>query len=113
VTTAEGQKLVIDGPMDGLPSILFDALFVPGGAQAVALLEKSGDARHYLLEAYKHLKPIAVLGAARPLLTSLNLTPDAGLLEGDDVDAVFGAFVQALGQHRVWDREAAAKAVPA
>ncbi|WP_301358771.1 catalase HPII [Stutzerimonas nitrititolerans] len=113
VTTAEGQKLVIDGPMDGLPSILFDALFVPGGAQAVALLEKSGDARHYLLEAYKHLKPIAVLGDARRMLAPLQLQADAGLLEGDSVDAVFDPFVQALAQHRIWAREAAAKAVPA
>lgn len=113
VTTAEGQKLVIDGPMDGLPSILFDALFVPGGAQAVAMLEKSGDARHYLLEAYKHLKPIAVLGDARRMLAPLQLQADAGLLEGDSVDAVFDPFVQALAQHRIWAREAAAKAVPA
>ncbi len=113
VTTAEGQKLVIDGPMDGLPSILFDALFVPGGAQAVELLEKSGDARHYLLEAYKHLKPIAVLGDARRMLAPLQLQADAGLLEGDSVDAVFDPFVQALAQHRIWTREAAAKAVPA
>jgi len=66
-----------------------------------------------VLEAYKHLKPIVVLGAARPLLASLNLTSDAGLLEGDDVDALFGNFVQALGQHRVWAREAAAAAIPA
>ena len=71
-----------------------------------AAMAKSGEAKHYLLEAYKHLKPIVVLGAARPLLASLNLTADSGLLEGDDVDAVFGNFAQALGQHRVWAREA-------
>ena len=113
VKTAEGKLLVVDAAMDGMPSVMFDAVFVPGGADATAAMAQFGEARHYLLEAYKHLKPVVMLGAARPLLTSLNLLPDAGLLEGDDVDAVFGAFAQALGQHRVWDREATAKAVPA
>ncbi len=113
VKTADGQMLAVDAAMDGMPSVMFDAVFVPGGADAAAAMAKSGEAKHYLLETYKHLKPIVVLGAARPLLASLNLTPDAGLLEGDDVDGVFGNFAQALGQHRVWAREAAAEAIPA
>ncbi len=113
VKTADGQMLPVDAAMDGMPSVMFDAVFVPGGADAAAAMAKSGEAKHYLLETYKHLKPIVVLGAARPLLASLNLTPDAGLLEGDDVDAVFGNFAQALGQHRVWAREAAAATIPA
>jgi len=113
VKTADGKMLPVDAAMDGMPSVMFDAVFVPGGADAAAAMAKSGEAKHYLLEAYKHLKPIVVLGAARPLLASLNLTADNGLLEGDDVDAVFGNFAQALGQHRVWAREAAAEAIPA
>ncbi|MCJ0876717.1 catalase HPII [Pseudomonas sp. JI-2] len=113
VKTADGKMLPVDAAMDGMPSVMFDAVFVPGGADAAAAMAKSGEAKHYLLEAYKHLKPIVVLGAARPLLASLNLTADSGLLEGDDVDAVFGNFAQALGQHRVWAREAAAETVPA
>jgi len=113
VKTADGKMLPVDAAMDGMPSVMFDAVFVPGGADAAAAMAKSGEAKHYLLEAYKHLKPIVVLGAARPLLATLGLQPDAGLLEGDDVDGVFGNFAQALGQHRVWAREAAADAIPA
>ena len=113
VKTSDGQMLVVDAAMDGMPSVMFDAVFVPGGADAAAAMAQSGEAKHYLLEAYKHLKPVVVIGEARPLLASLNLVPDAGLLEGADVDAVFAGFVTALGQHRIWAREAAAKAVPA
>ncbi|MBK3869911.1 catalase HPII [Pseudomonas stutzeri] len=113
VKTGDGQMLPVDAAMDGMPSVMFDAIFIPGGEQAAAAMTKSGEAKHYVLEAYKHLKPIVVLGAARPLLASLALQADAGLLEGDDVDGVFGNFAQALGQHRVWAREAAAEAVPA
>lgn len=113
VKTADGQMLPVDAAMDGMPSVMFDAVFVPGGADAAAAMAKSGEAKHYLLEAYKHLKPVVLLGDARQMLATLNLTSDAGLLEGDDVDAVFGNFVQALGQHRVWAREAAAATIPA
>lgn len=113
VKTADGKLLVVDAAMDGMPSVMFDAVFVPGGADAAAAMAQSGEAKHYLLEAYKHLKPVVVIGEARPLLASLNLVADAGLLEGADVDAVFAGFVTALGQHRIWAREPAAKAVPA
>jgi len=113
VTTADGKQLVTDAAMDGMPSIAFDAVFVPGGAASVEAMSKNGVAKHYLLEAYKHLKPISVLGEARQLLAALALQPDAGLLEGDDVAGVFGNFVQALGQHRIWAREAMAESIPA
>jgi catalase len=115
VKTADGKMLTPDAAMDGMPSIAFDAVFVPGGAQSVQAMAKSGVAKHYLLEAYKHLKPIAVLGDARQLLTALNLPEDAGLVSGDDGDVgtVFTAFALALAQHRVWAREAAAEQVPA
>ena len=113
VKTADGKMLVVDAAMDGMPSVMFDAVFVPGGADAVAAMAQSGEAKHYLLEAYKHLKPVVVTGEARSLLASLSLKADAGLLEGDDVAGVFGKFVQALAKHRIWAREAAAKAVPA
>ncbi len=115
VKTADGKLLKTDAAMDGMPSIAFDGLLVPGGAQSVQAMLQSGEARHYLLEAYKHLKPIAVLGDARQLLSELNLPEDAGLVSGGDGDAkaVFGRFAQALAQHRIWAREAAARQVPA
>lgn len=115
VKAADGTMLTPDAAMDGMPSIAFDAVFVPGGAQSVQAMAKSGVAKHYLLEAYKHLKPIAVLGDARQLLTALNLPEDAGLVTGEDSDVgtVFTAFAQALAQHRIWAREAAAEQVPA
>ncbi|MEC7472121.1 MAG: catalase HPII, partial [Pseudomonadota bacterium] len=57
VKTADGKMLTPDAAMDGMPSIAFDAVFVPGGAQSVQAMAKNGVAKHYLLEAYKHLKP--------------------------------------------------------
>ena len=90
----------------------FDAVFVPGGAKSVKALSEDGVALHYLLEAYKHLKAIAVVGEAKQLLELLKLEVDAGLIVGGDAKAL-KAFVAAIAQHRVWDREPKAKAIPA
>ncbi|MFP0197456.1 catalase HPII [Pseudomonas sp. PHC1] len=113
VKTADGKTLAVDASMEGLPSIAFDAVFVPGGAASVKALSGDGVALHYLLEAYKHLKAIALHGEAKQLLGVLKLETDAGLLEGKDVGALTKPFFAAIGQHRVWAREPKAKAIPA
>lgn len=112
VTTAEGKTLEVDASAEGLPSVAFDAVFVPGGADSVKALSTDGVALHFILEAYKHLKAIAVAGEAKTLLSQLRLDEDAGLLEVSD-SASTEAFFDAIAQHRVWAREPKAKAVPA
>ena len=113
VKTADGKSLPVDASMEGMPSVIFDAVFVPGGAASVKALSGDGVALHYVLEAYKHLKAIALHGEAKQLLDVLKLEADAGLLEGKDVGALTKPFFAAIGQHRVWAREPKAKAVPA
>ncbi|URD42821.1 catalase HPII [Pseudomonas sp. BYT-5] len=112
VTTAEGKALAVDASMEGMPSVMIDGLWVPAGKAALEALGKSGLAKHYLLEAYKHLKPMGMASEGKALLNALGLNEDAGLLLGDDQQAV-DAFVKALEQHRVWAREAVAEAIPA
>lgn len=112
VKTADGKSLPVDASMEGLPSVAFDAVWVPGGAASVKALSGDGVALHYLLEAYKHLKAIGLSPDAKVLIEALKLDEDAGLLVGED-GATFQAFVDAIAQHRVWAREAKAKAVPA
>lgn len=113
VKTADGKALPVDASMEGMPSIAFDAVFVPGGAASIKALSADGVALHYLLEAYKHLKAIALHGDARQLQDLLKLEADAGLLQGADVAALSKPFFAAIGEHRVWAREPKAKAVPA
>ena len=112
VKTAEGNLLAVDASMEGLPSVAFDAVFVPGGAKSVQALSTDGVALHYLLEAYKHLKAIALAGEAKQLLQVLHLEADAGLIVGADAKAL-KAFFAAIAQHRVWAREVKAKGIPA
>ena len=112
VTTAGGQSLAVDASQEGLPSVAFDAVFIPGGAASIKALSGDGVALHYVLEAYKHLKAISFSGEAKELITLLRLEEDAGLLAVSDSKS-FDAFFDAMKQHRVWAREPKAKAVPA
>ncbi|MCY1187762.1 Catalase HPII [compost metagenome] len=104
--------LAVDAAMEGSPSIAFDAVWVAGGQTAVQAMSNNGVALHYLLEAYKHLKAMGGHADAKSLFDNLKLKADAGLLLGND-SKVYQAFIQAIARHRVWDRESAAKAIPA
>jgi len=109
VKAADGKQLPVDASMEGMPSIMFDGIVVPGGKASTDALAASGLARHFLLEGYKHLKAMVL---TKELLGSLGLKEDKGLLLGDEQKTV-DAFVKAVEGHRVWEREAAAEAVPA
>ncbi|MFI7838394.1 catalase HPII [Pseudomonas asiatica] len=109
VMAADGKQLPVDASMEGMPSIMFDGIVVPAGKASTDALAGSGLAKHFLLEGYKHLKALVV---TKELLGSLGLKEDKGLLLGDEQKTV-DAFVKAVEGHRVWEREAAAEAVPA
>jgi catalase len=112
VKTAGGGALAVDASIEGLPSIAFDAVFIPGGAASVKALSGNGVALHYVLEAYKHLKAIAYASDAKSMIDHLRLDADAGLLAVAD-EKSFKPFFEAMKQHRVWAREPKAKAIPA
>ncbi|WP_081803681.1 catalase HPII [Halotalea alkalilenta] len=113
VTGDDGKQLAPDAMLNGLPSVTQDGVIVIGGAKSVEALAGSGQGRYYLLEAYKHLKPIAAIDDADGLLTAAGLpTSEDGISTGD-VDAAFDAFERALAEHRVWSRLAKADAIPA
>lgn len=113
VTTAEGKSLAVDASMEGMPSVAFDAVFVAGGIESVKALSTNGVALHFVLEAYKHLKAIALNGEAKQLLDVLHLQADEGLFVGGSDSKAFKVFFAAIAQHRVWAREPKVKAVPA
>jgi catalase len=112
VRDSAGATRALVGSMAGEPSVTYDAVLVPGGS-SVATLAAQGVARHYLLEAYKHLKPLALLGEASSLAQQLGLQEDPGLLLGAGYADVAGGLRDALLQHRIWAREARAASIPA
>jgi catalase len=111
---ADGMSLEVEISMEGAPSALWDAVIVPGGDAAVAVLAESGHAREFLKDQSRHCKPMLFLGAADSLLdvTGISATlqsgeEDVGLMQFDDDEreAALSAFVGALAAHRHFARE--------
>jgi catalase len=88
-------------------SVMYDAVYVPGGEKSIAALCAEADAIHFLNEAFKHCKAI---GAEADAQTLFDLTYFAGQI-GEDPGIVIGGkntaknFINAVAQHRFWERE--------
>lgn len=129
VKSSSGESVETDRSHITTASVLYDAIFIPGGKD-VSALKTQGDVIHFLNEAYKHCKPIGVTGEAVELFTFTNLVTGVHVATGDAAEAheengivtarsesQLADFVQkfkkAIQQHRHWEREKTSSAVPA
>jgi catalase len=100
-------------------SVLFDAVYIPGGAAAIDALKMEAQAIEFVVDAFKHYKPIAATGAGNDLLDAAGITnakphpeagpdadPTAGVITGGDADAARAAaqLIAGMAQHRHWNR---------
>ncbi|CAJ36024.1 catalase [Methanocella arvoryzae] len=116
-----GGEVMVDKSYETTASVLFDAVFVPGGRESVEALKSQGSAVHFINEAFRHCKPIAATGEGVELLKASSikgvklsgegekgLVSDRGVVtaaETGDFGQFFEAFRKAIAQHRHWDRE--------
>lgn len=110
----DGSQITAMGTFSNTPSVTVDAVIVPCGD--IASIIDNGDAVYYLLEAWKHLKVVGLLGDARQFRQKLiqGSSTDAGLIEADDASGSFvDDFLQQLAAHRVWARDGNVNSVPA
>lgn len=120
LTGADGSAVPVDKTFANSASVVFDAVFVPGGAQSIATLVKQGDARAFVEEAYKHAKTIGTSGEGADLVAASQLGQLLGLKAGANqtqempgllLDSsskpqqVMKNFIKALAQHRHWSRK--------
>ena len=105
-------KVASNGMQKAEPSIAYDAVIVVDGDND-AEVKQDGVTKHYILEAYKHLKPIVFLGTKKNLLEVLQLVQDDGTLTSDDFEQLQDQFKDLIRHHRIWAREKAAEAIPA
>ena len=118
VSTSTGRQLVVDHTFANMPSVMFDAVLIPGGKSSSLTLSGLGDAIHFVLEAYKHCKTICAINSGAQLLGSLGFslaedsqtvqTPASGVIIADARKVLDGQvsqdFIAALALHRHWDR---------
>ncbi|MGI8513956.1 MAG: catalase [Acidimicrobiia bacterium] len=99
VETSTGDLLEPDSTFETMPSVLFDAVVVPDGAEGFRAL---GQPLEFLRDQYRHCKPILFIGSGSELVA------EAGIPTNDQSDWALvqeiGAFIKALGQHRNWER---------
>jgi catalase len=101
---ATGGAVAVDHSLVTMPSVVYDAVFIPGGNASVAILEADGDVVHFVSEAFKHGKAIAAAGQGQDLLHTAGIDPDsAGVVTGAGA-ALARNFIAAIAQHRAWDR---------
>jgi catalase len=119
-----GGELPVDRAFTTMASVLYDAVVVACGPDSVATLSGDGYAMHFLIEAYKHLKPIGAYGAGIDLLRAANIDTrlasesdsDTGVVNDRSVvttraaadelpDEFAEQFAAALAQHRCWERQ--------
>jgi catalase len=111
--SAKGKELAVDHSLLTTSSVLFDAVYVPGGTASVEALQREADAIHFINEAYKHCKAIAATGEGVTLLrasyaaSDLQSGEDSGVVVNTASDArqVTNNFIAAIAQHRHWSRE--------
>ncbi|WP_180120015.1 catalase [Acinetobacter sp. YH12086] len=112
VKSNDGKEIAVDGCQNGEPSVTYDAVVVVDGDNLDEFLN-DGVAKHYVLETFKHLKPIVLLGDKEALIKELNLTKDAALLTSQSFKDVSDQFKTAIQNHRCWDREDKVASIPA
>lgn len=59
---SQGAKVSANHHFEGQRSTLFDAIYIPSGAEHVKALAKNGRVIHWVREAFGHCKPIAAVG---------------------------------------------------
>lgn len=112
VKAVSGEVITSDGMQKAEPSIFYDAVIIADGDNLSTILD-DGITKHYLLEAYKHLKPVVFLGDKQELLDLLCLKPDPGTLMEENFRYVAENLKNLLRNQRVWSREALMQATPA
>ncbi len=70
LTGTKEAEIEADAGFFNTASVLYDAVYVVGGAHSVATLKREAKAIHFINEAYMHCKPIAATGEGIDLLAA-------------------------------------------
>ena len=76
VKLSDGSSVKVDRPAPNAPSVIYDAVFIPGGDGAAAV-GRVGLAVHFVSEAFAHGKPIAAMDGASAVLAKAHVDTNA------------------------------------
>jgi catalase len=85
-------------------SVMYDAVYVPGGKESVGMLQADYEVRHFVREAYNHGKAIAASGEGGELLSAAGIASAPGVVNEKKESDVAQSFIDAISRHRHWNR---------
>jgi catalase len=114
VAVANGDPIEVEISVEAGPGVLYDAVVLPDGDEAIKAL-RCGQVGEFLMEQYRHCKPILALGQSASLLDDLGIA-HVDATDGDGSASVLSVkigahdkgvarFIKALAQHRDYARE--------
>ncbi|MDQ0861354.1 catalase [Bacillus sp. V2I10] len=104
----DGHELEVDHTFLTSDSVLFDSIYVAGGAKSRDLLLQKKEAIAFLKEGFSHFKAIGAAYEAAEILEAAGIGNGSGVVVAEDAEkaATFSdAFIAAAAEHRHWDRE--------
>jgi catalase len=119
ISSKDGQEIEVTHTFLTSASVLFDAIYVPGGAQSIDALKMDPEVLNFINEAFRHYKPIAASGEGIDMLMQSGLkgvglsqsngkvSAEAGIVtsrEASDMEAFSKSFLDAIKEHRHWMR---------
>lgn len=123
LSSSDSHQLEVQENYYTTASVLYDAIYIPGGQQSIASLMTHGDALNFINEAFKHCKAIGASNEGVDMLMECNLG-EISLAGSSDGSQIFsdagvvtvrntgqmrefaGEFIEAVAQHRHWSRGA-------
>lgn len=118
IKSSDGKEVKVDKSSLTADSVMYDAVFIPGGKESVETLMRQGDMVYFINEAFNHYKTIAAVGEGVDLLNATDMkdmlstnqgksAAEMGIVtatDGGNLSAFNKDFIKAMAQHRHWKR---------
>lgn len=110
IAAEKGAPVKVDKNLRTVASVLYDAVYVPGGKKSIDALSNEADAIHFVDQAYKHCKAISVDADTEAFIAKTSIgsllkeqKQLPGFISGDG--GLPKQFIKAIASHRFWERE--------
>lgn len=130
ITSVSGEQMEVNKSYTTGGSIMFDAVYVPGGRQSAGDLLSQGNALHFVNEAFKHGKAVGATNEGVDLIAAAQIQDIAIAGPGSkaqlfnelgvvtirnpaDMGSFAQEFIAAIARHRHWARQKVKELVPA
>ena len=111
VKCSENMEHEVDASFSTTESVLYDALYIPGGEKSIKSLKKEAKVIKFINEAFKHCKAIAVDNEGEQLI-DMSFASDFKDDKALHINTGSKDFIKSISKHRNWAREKNTTMIP-